>query len=590
MDHVIGRLRGQAESRPDAAAYFTCRDGAWEPVSWSAYHAEVRRAARALLGAGFRPGDTAAVIGWNQPQWSTWALAAMAAGGAPVGIYATNAPSELAYVVRHAGARFLLVENEEQWSKVVAARAEMGDLLLVVTMEDEAPAGTPVLSWSDFLAEGERVPEERLDERIAALDGATLASLIYTSGTTGRPKGVMLSHSNLIATSEIALELFDLHGDDRNLSYLPLSHIAEQMFTVVVPTLTGMAVYYAEAPSKVVENLQEVQPTLVFGVPRVWEKMHAAVAARLAEASGLKASLARWALAVGREVSARRNRGEEPGGWLALRHRIADRLVASKVRRRLGLGSARYCISGAAPIAAEVLEFFAGLGVVIHEVYGQSEGTGPTSWNRPGRTRFGTVGPPLPRVEVRIADDGEVLVRGPNVFQGYYREPEATAEALVDGWLHSGDLGRFDDDGFLVITGRKKDILITSGGKNIAPRAIEEQLLKLPLVGEAMAVGDGRRYVTALLTLDPEAAAQAAARLDVPPEQVHTAPEVLDELRRGIEERVNVELARVEQVRAFRVLARPFSTDHGELTPTMKLKRNVVEQRYAREIEEMYAG
>ena len=590
MDHVVGRLARQAEARPHEPAYFCRRHGVWRPTTWSEYHDQVRRTARALIGAGFAAGETAAVIGWNRPEWSTWALAAMAAGGAPVGIYTTSSASELAYVVRHAGARLLLVEDAEQWAKVSQVLGELAALQLVVMMDGEVPPGAPVLPWQAFVAEGDRVPEALLDERIAGLTPETLATLIYTSGTTGRPKGVMLGHSNLVETSRIAVELFGLGADDCNLSYLPLSHIAEQMFTVVVPTLTGTAVYYAEGPTRVVENLQEIQPTVVFGVPRVWEKMHAAVTAGLASASGLEARLAAWALAVGRRVSALRNRGEEPGGWLALRHRIADRMVAAKLRRRLGLGSARICVCGAAPIAAEVLELFAGLGIVVHEVYGQSEGTGPTTWNRIGQTRFGTVGPPLPEVEVRLAEDGEVLLRGPNVFQGYYRDPEATAAALVDGWLHSGDLGRFDDDGFLVITGRKKEILITSGGKNIAPRAIEEQLLRLPLVGEAVAIGDGRRYVTALLTLDPAQAGRRATELGVPVEEVHVTQQVLDELRRGIEQEVNPELARVEQVRAFRVLPRPFSTETGELTPTLKLKRRVIDEHYAAEIEEMYAS
>ncbi|MCA9298543.1 MAG: AMP-binding protein, partial [Phycisphaerales bacterium] len=323
-----------------------------------------------------------------------------------------------------------------------------------------------VLSWDEFMAKGDEVDDATFDERMDRIDEQQLATLIYTSGTTGPPKGVMLSHQNLAWTANAARDLVDSGPTDWGLSYLPLSHIAEQMFTVHAPATTGASVYYAESIEKVADNLKEVQPTIFFGVPRIWEKMHAGINAGLQAATGAKAVLAKWARKVGAEASAKRNRGE---AYETLQYKAAEKVIFSKLKARVGLANARVCVSGAAPIAREVLEFFASLDIIVLEVYGQSEDCGPTSFNQPGRTKFGTVGPKIPGVEVKIAEDGEICVQGPNVFLGYYKEPEATAETLIDGWLHSGDLGEFDSDGFLKITGRKKEIIITAGGKNLSP-------------------------------------------------------------------------------------------------------------------------
>jgi long-chain acyl-CoA synthetase len=314
----------------------------------------------------------------------------------------------------------------------------------------------------------------------------------------------------------------------------------------------------------------------MFGVPRVWEKFHAALAGKLSEATGAKKRLVEWARNTCAKVNQHRDRGEPLPRALELQYRIAERLVISKIKQALGFDRARQLFSGAAPIAPDVLAFFASLDLPIQEIYGQSEDCGPTSLNLPGKTRLGTVGPPLPGIEVKLADDGEILVRGPNVFLGYYKEPEATAESLHDGWLCSGDLGAFDGDGFLSITGRKKEIIITAGGKNIAPKNIEAAIKELPLVGEAVVIGDRRKYLTALVTLEPGAAAK------VPGEQVRSS------IQAKIDQ-VNQSLARVEQVKKFAILERPFAIDTGELTPTMKLKRKVIAQKYAREIEAMYS-
>jgi long-chain acyl-CoA synthetase len=365
--------------------------------------------------------------------------------------------------------------------------------------------------------------------------------------------------------------------------------VAEQLFTVHAPIWGGYPVYFAESVTRVADNLREVQPTIVFGVPRVWERFHQAVRAKLAESKGLKAKILAWAQRVGRRVVALRNLGQEPAGALALQYRLADRLVFSKVKPLLGLAGARLCFCGGAPVSREIPEFFSGLDVVIYEIYGQSESCGPTTFNRLGANRFGTVGPVWPGVEIRLAGDGEVLVRGPNVFLGYLHDPEGTAEALADGWLHSGDLGRLDDQGYLSLTGRKKEILITSGGKNVAPANIEMALKRLELVGDAVLVGDSRRYITSLLTLEPQAAARFAERYGLDAQALHEHPLVVAEIERWINEEVNTRLARVEQVRRFRILPRALTIEDGELTPTLKVKRQAVYERFASEIESLYA-
>jgi long-chain acyl-CoA synthetase len=406
--------------------------------------------------------------------------------------------------------------------------------------------------------------------------------MIYTSGTTGPPKGVMLSHANLAWTSQTLLDMGGRRVDDVSLSYLPLSHIAEQMCTIHMPATSGATVYFAEALDKVPDNLKDARPTVFFGVPRIWEKFHAVLAGKLTEATGAKKRLVEWARNVCSQVNAHRFRGEPLPKALELQYRLADRLVISKIKQALGFDRVQELFSGAAPIAPDVLEFFASLDLPIKEIYGQSEDTGPTSCNLPGKTKLGTVGPPIPGIEVKIAEDGEILVRGPHVFVGYYKEPEATAESLKDGWLCSGDLGRFDTQGFLTITGRKKEIIITAGGKNIAPKNIEAMIKQSPIVGEAVVIGDRRKYLTALVTLD-----EAAARKLVPAGDLTKATEIRAAIQTTIDE-ANQQLARVEQIKKFIVLPKPFGIDTGELTPTMKIKRKVIAQMYAREIEAMY--
>ncbi len=583
-DTIPNRLLNRAKNTPNAPAYYVREGGAWKPTNWDTYSDQVIQAGRALIALGFEPGQTSCILGFNRPEWAILDLATMGVGGAPAGIYTTCSPVEVRYIVEHAEAPVILVENEDQWKKVEAERANMPNLKHVITMSGApAIADDMVMTWDEFLAKGDEVEKQAYLDRVEALDPNKLATLIYTSGTTGPPKGVMLSGHNLAWTSNVAIGITTVNSSDSMLSYLPLSHIAEQMFTLHIPITTGARVYFAESIEAVPENLKEVQPTIFFGVPRIWEKFHAGITAKLKEATGIKAKLVNWAMKVGFEAN------RTPKGPKGLQYRLADKLIYSKLKPAIGMGNVRVGVSGAAPIAAEVLEFFASLDIVVLEVYGQSEDTGPTAFNTPERYRFGSVGPSIPGIEVKIAEDGEIMVKGDNVFMGYYKDPETTAATLTeDGWLHSGDLGAFDSEGFLSITGRKKDIIITAGGKNITPKNLEAGIKNHELVNEAVVIGDRRKYLSALVTIDPEAGEAWAAANGEDVNALHASKKLRASIQAHIDE-MNQHFARVEQIKKFTILKRNFSVEDGELTPTLKVKRAKVNDHFADDIEAMYA-
>jgi len=586
-DTIPHRLLYQATTNPSSIAYQAKLGGRWQPTTWHTFANQVRTAARALISLGFPRGGKVAILGFNRPEWVIMDHAAMMAGGAPAGIYTTCSSEEVQYIVHHSEAHVVLVEDETQLAKIAARRAELPLLRWIVVMRGAAATGGDVLSWDAFNAKADATPQTTLDARLDALDPAELATLIYTSGTTGPPKGVMLSHHNLAFTARLLIDVGgSMPRSDVSLSYLPLSHIAEQMGTIHMPTTAGSTVYFAESLDKVPDNIKEARPTVFFGVPRIWEKYHAGLADKLGEVTGAKRRVLDWARKVCTEVHTRLDRGESVSRLLHAQYALADRLVIGKIKTAIGFDRARVLSSGAAPIASDVLAFFASIDMPIREIYGQSEDSGPTSYNLVGRTRIGSVGPPLPGVEVKLGDDGEILVRGANVFLGYYKDALATAETLKDGWLCSGDLGVLDKDGFLTITGRKKEIIITSGGKNITPKNIEAALKQSAIVGEAVVIGDRRKYLTALVTLDETAARKLVPEI-IDVAQLAGSPQIRAAIQHRVDE-VNKSLARVEQIKKFAVLARPFGIATGELTPTMKIKRKTISQMYEREIEAMY--
>ena len=580
----------QARIRPEKPGYYERIDGRWVPTSWKGYVDQTRRAARAMIALGMEPGDTVAILGFNNAEWAIFDIASMCVGGAPAGIYTTCSPSEVSYIIGHAEAKLVLLENKAQWEKVNAERAKLPKLEHVIMMSKSEPIEDElVMTWEQFMAKAEGTPENVVDERVAALELAQLATLIYTSGTTGPPKGVMLSHENLAWTASCALSLTDVNEADWGISYLPLSHIAEQMFTLHIPLTSGASVYFAESIERLADNLKEVQPTYFFGVPRIWEKIHAGIAGKLAGAPPMKKKLVTWAMGVGTEVSSYKALGKPLPFFTNLKYALANKLIFSKLKPAIGMGKLKIGVSAAAPISREVLEFFASLDLIVNEVYGQSEGSGPTTFNAPGAVRLGTVGQALPGVDLKIADDGEILVKGPNVFLGYLKEEEATAETLNDGWLFSGDLGVLDDAGYLNITGRKKELIITAGGKNIAPKNIEAALKNFDLITEAVVIGDRRKYLSALVCLEPEAAKRFAQENGLEVENLHKAPKLTAEIQK-IVDAINPEFARVEQIKRFVVLPRPLTVEDSELTPTLKVKRRVINEKYADEIESMYLG
>ncbi|TAK74391.1 MAG: long-chain fatty acid--CoA ligase [Aquabacterium sp.] len=573
------------------AAHYTRTDAGWQATSWTDFAAEVKQAARALVALGVRSGDAVAILGFNRAEWSVIAFAAMMIDAVPAGIYWTSSGDDIEYILNHSQAPVLVCENAERFEKVASRSDRLPHLRRVVMMRG-APATQAVqLGWTDFLQEGQAATWDEVEQRLRGIRPEHTGSLIYTSGTTGPSKAVVLSHANLAWASASLVTQFGANDQDRMLSYLPFAHVAEQVGCIHNHATAGVTIYYARSMEELGEHLKEVRPTVFFGVPRVWEKMHAAIEAKLAAATGPKAHIARWALRVGRRWHEADLAGRRPGALLDLQKRIASRLIYRKVQEALGFGEARLLISGAAPIAPENLAFFTGLDLVVRELYGQSEVSGPSTLSIPGQTRLGSVGKILPGMEVRIAEDGEIHVRGPNIFQGYAGREAETAEVFDGDWLLTGDLGRLDEDGFLYITGRKKDLIITSGGKNVSPGNLEADLMTIPLVEHAVACGDGRHYLVALLTLKPDALAAFATEHGLPADDVAALaghPKLQAALQAGVDE-VNTHHARVSHIRKFAVIPRSLTIEAGELTPTLKVKRKVVLERERALVESMYA-
>jgi long-subunit acyl-CoA synthetase (AMP-forming) len=563
------------------------RAGSWEAITWAEYREAVRLAARGLAALGVGSGTGVTVMGFSRPEWYVANIATMAAGGLPAGVYTTNTPEQCHYIAEHAEAVVAVVENPDYLERFLAIRGRLPRLRAVVVMEGE-PSGEGVLSWAQLLERGSSIAEGEIDRRIGAARPEDVCTLIYTSGTTGAPKAVMLTHRNISWVAGKVVELLDIRPEDRLIAYLPLSHIAEQVSSLYVSMATGACVYFAESFERLADNLREVRPSLFLGVPRVWEKIQAGIQAAGAQASPLKRKIAAWARGVGLAAGYADQQGR-PRPWT---HPLANRLVFSKVRATLGMDATRFAVASAAPLALETQEFFLSLGIPIMDVWGMSELTGPATVSLPSCYRTGRSGRPIPGTEMRLADDGELLVRGPHVFKGYYKDQAATEEALdAEGWLHSGDVAEIDAEGFVRITDRKKELIITAGGKNIAPQLLEGKLKQIPAISQAVAIGDRRPYVSALLAVDPSRVAAEAETAGSPartPEEAVRCPVFKAFVERQVEQ-INRGLARYEQVKRFSLLSSELSTDGGELTPTMKLKRRVIHEKYRDVIEALYS-
>jgi long-chain acyl-CoA synthetase len=589
----------RAAERGEALALRHKVRGLWQRVSWSRYAIEVRRAAAALLASGLEPGDRVAILGRNRPEWLYCHLGAMAAGGASCGIYPTCSPEQVEFILSHSGARVVFLEDEEQVEKALPV-LERTAVERAVVWERKGLWGFDeerLVFYEEFRQEGSELlgtASGELDARIASVKPADVSMIIYTSGTTGSPKGAMLSHANALFMTDTLAAANPPRAGDEGLSYLPLSHIFENLMSLFLPLSGGGAVSFAESIETLFADLREVSPTVLAGVPRVWEKIASLVELRMQDSTWLKRRAYRAALGVGRRHararSAGRDGGSGPSPGLALAGGVARLLVLRPLCRRLGLERVRVALCGAAPASPELFEWFHAIGVPLIEGYGMTESSGVISTNRIARPRVGTVGEPLDGIEVRVAEDGEILTRGPHVFQGYFRDPAQTAETIdPEGWLHTGDVGDMVD-GHLRILDRKRDILITAGGKNIAPAAIENALKWSPYIQDAVALGDRRRYVAALILIDEDNVVKYAQDHRIPFstfEELTRRPEVVRLVQQEVNA-VNARLSRVEAVRRFALLPRRFYTEDGDVTPTQKVKRRAIESRYADLVEELY--
>lgn len=590
---LFRQLTDHAARHPDKVA-LRVRDGeGLRTYTWADYRREVVAVARGLVALGHQRGDCVAIVGPNRPEWVICQLAIMAIGGVPAPIYVTSTAEQFGQILENAQPRLAIAAAAEDVQKYRAAPG--GQALTIVWMGATPPPADlapGVLTLDAVKQRGEGQGDARLEAAGAEATGAT-SLLIYTSGTTGVPKGVCLSQLGIGTLMAALRERYHpvFEGEYRVVSYLPLCHVAEQIFSVFAHLDMGGEVTFCPDMTKLLEHLQATRPTAFLAVPRVWEKFHAALQSQLDALSGLKAALVRWArateaAAVDRQVE----RGVVESG---LARRAAEALVLGGLRRRLGLDQLRLAASGAAPMRVDVLRFFASLGVLIHEAYGMSETVGVSNVQLYQRPRFGTVGPVIRGVDVRIGDEGEVQLRGPTMTQGYYRLPDETAALFTpDGWLKTGDVGELDAQGNLRITGRLKDLIITSGGKNVAPVEIEHWLQQIDGVGHAVVVGDRRNYLCALLTLNRErlaALAQAAGVAPATPQALAADPTVQAYLQKQVDAQCNPKVARYQTVKRIAVLPDEFSVDGGELTPTLKLRRAFVNARYAQAIDALYA-
>ena len=597
QDTLPKLFRHVAAERGDKVAMREKHLGIWRAISWREYHDSARHVGLGLVALGLRPGDVVSIIADNGPEWLFTDLGTLSVGGVTNGIYTTDSARQVEYIVNDSSTRFFFAENEEQLDKILDVRARCPQLVKIFVFDMEGLHGftdEQVMPLPALLELGARYDREHpgaFDRMVEIARPEDLAILVYTSGTTGPPKGAMLSHRNILFQLGYSDFITELREGDQQLSFLPLCHIAERTFSVFNPLRTGATVNFAESIDTVPENIREVAPALFFAVPRIWEKFYSAVALRMREATALGRLAYRWAIGVGMRMAERRIAGGRPGAGLRLLYRAADFLVLDNIRRSMGLHRTRGAATGAAPIAPELIKWYMALGIDMREVYGQTENCGLATAMPAARIKLGTVGVARPDTQVRISPQGEILLKGPHVFLGYLNQPEKTAETVVDGWLHTGDVGHMDDDGFVTITDRMKDLIITAGGKNITPSEIENQLKFSPYIADAVVIGEARRFLSCLIMIDHETVAQFAQERDVPFTNFTSlcrAKEVQDLIWAEIE-RVNKQVARVETIRKFRLIEQILTAEDEELTPTMKLRRAYVNKKYRDLIDGMYA-
>jgi long-chain acyl-CoA synthetase len=559
----------------------------WVGKTFSEVGEIVRPLAFGLVTLGVEKGDRVAILGNTRPEWTYFDFAALSAGATVVPIYQTNSPEECRYVLENSDSKVVVVEDAEQLEKVRAVRDRLPQLEHIVLMTGSAE---DAISMEDLAAKGGGGDDAAWKTLYEAVAPDDICTFIYTSGTTGPPKGCVISHGNYRAMLDMVKETSVIEEGDVSYLYLPLAHSFALLIQLGSYDLGTTIAYWERDPLKILPNLAELKPSYFPSVPRIFEKIYTAATSAIEKEGGLKKAIFDWAIKVGKKMRETERAGRKPGFLLQRQYDFADKKVLSKIRGLFG-GNLRLAVSGAAPINPEILHFFDAAGVLVLEGWGMTETSTAATISSPDDFKVGTIGKPFPGCEVKIADDGEILVKGPNVFQGYHKNPEATAETIIDGWLHTGDIGEIDSEGFIKITGRKKDIIITAGGKNITPANLEAEIKQHPLVSQCVVVGDRRPYLVALVTLDPEEAVKYAQENGLPedPAQLAQNPDVKADIEAHVE-KINQNFARVEQVKKIAILSHDLSQESGELTPTLKVKRAVVAQKHEDAIEQLYAA
>jgi long-chain acyl-CoA synthetase len=582
-------LSAAASGKPDLLVSKV--GGKWTPISARDFGYTVRALSLGLNSLGVQPGDRVAILSENRPEWAMADYAILCAGAWSVPIYPTLPPHQIAPLLNDSGAKVVFVSSLEQLGKILTIRSECPSIEYVVSIDASAPAEPGYLSFHAVVDKGRPMVDMSpgvFEQRAARVKPDDVATIIYTSGTTGEPKGAMLTHGNFVFDVTSACQVVPITGEAAALSFLPLSHVFERMLDYAYVYRHG-SISYAESIDKLKDNFLEVNPSCFGAVPRVYEKVQARILAKVEGSGALKKKLFHWAVRVGRERVSYEERGMAMPPALAPKAKIADRLVFAKIRHALG-NRFRFAVSGGAPLARDLAEFFVGAGVMIFEGYGLTETSPVIAVNGPNAWRLGTVGRPIPGVDVRIAPDGEILTRGPHVMKGYFNKPEATAEAIdAEGWFHTGDIGHLDEDGFLVITDRKKDLLVLAGGKKVAPQPIENELKSSPFIATPIVLGDRHKFVAALLVpnFDRLRDHAASARLAVDWEHLDADPEIRRIFQHEIDA-YNREKPHHEQIRAFAILPADLTIEDGSITPTLKVKRRILESRYHDLIESMY--
>ena len=589
------QLQDTIDEHGSKAALSSKVDGAYQDISYAELGIRVKQLCLGLIELGVQKGDRVALLSENRPEWAMSDLAILAAGGVNVPMFSTLTPPQVEHIVRDSGAKIICVSSEKQLQKVEAFRANIDDLKKVIIFDAaDSEKSSGVLTFNQVCELGEKAEngDSVYQKSRDAVTPDDLATIIYTSGTTGQPKGAMLTHNNFMSNVSACFELVGITNADVFLSFLPLAHVFERMGGHYLPLSCGATVAYAESPSTVAQNMKEVRPTIMMSVPRLYELMHEKIISAVQKGSSLKQKIFYWSVGVGEKVSQAIQQQKKPSAILGLKYGLANKLVFNKLQEATG-GRLRFFVSGGAPLSKSIAEFFHAAGILILEGYGLTETSPVISVNRPDEWKFGTVGTQIAGFEVKIAEDGEILSRGPHIMQGYFNKPEETAEAIdADGWFHTGDIGEMDADGFLKITDRKKNIIVLSNGKNIAPQPIENQLTQSLYINQVMLIGDKRKSVSALIVPNFDAIKEYAAEEELDTKdiaQLIETKEIRQLIRKEIE-RLSTALTDFERVKMFTLLDREFTEEADEMTPTLKLKRKVILERYGNKIEKMYGG